>query len=379
MRRTMRTVDLSEWGRAHASVVIETTPSDSAPLPQTSYVASAAGVTEIPLTATLRPSAVFGVDDVLFPVGLAMVAAKDAIADAGPIMSAHDFTDRVYGATSAWDPGTRSVEVDWPEPDVTYEEAIFVSAGSKFWGVKVMVLGALAVLRQALGEKRLPIVAQAKSPPDASNLEAISAVLGYTPEVILAGAGKRPALIKRLWICDVPIQWDNDGIAFCPDGMRALQARLHPERAAITDRRSGIYITRRDVERRRVANDDDVSVILSSVDVGPAMFAPMTFLERTVTLQEAYIIAGPIGSNMQNALLAPPGGWIIEFIPEKWRRSHPALIQMARLSGSQGRRHILVPSKLIEGPGRGTDWDMIVDVGALKSALAFALAAPSLS
>jgi hypothetical protein len=147
-----------------------------------------------------------------------------------------------------------------------------------------------------------------------------------------------------------------------PDDLRWVRER------AVTTQESenskNIYISRRDANRRRVRNEDEVESVLS--EFGFETFVPgkLPYKKQVSLFSGADIIVGSHGAGMMNALFNE-GGTLIELMaPSRPNSHHFCLSNLISLN------YEYVPAQPVEDPDMDSrHYDIVVDCGKLETAL----------
>ncbi len=82
---------------------------------------------------------------------------------------------------------------------------------------------------------------------------------------------------------------------------------------------SHIYISRKKVAHRRLANEEEVETVLLSMGFDVLVFEDMPIAEQIQRMRDARIVVAPHGAGLANMMFSEPGTVIVEFIPADYR------------------------------------------------------------
>lgn len=259
--------------------------------------------------------------------------------------------------------------------DVRYalDEAMYVMFGSKYFGANLASLMNVALLREAVGDARIPFVTHAKCAPGPFELQAIRR-MGFRDNQIIP-VGDAPTMrVERLWTAHMPLRWERKKVTVSSVAADLFRQHLGVPSAVDWRTAEKIYITRRDADRRRILNEDEVIKLLEKYGFKTVECTPLDLEQRLDTFKNAGVILGPLGSNMAHALFAPGGAWVLEFVPTFYDLQPEVRDTIAGFAFANGQRYLRVPCEIQPSEDRRyTEWNLLIPLDKLKTALDFAM------
>lgn len=250
-------------------------------------------------------------------------------------------------------------------------EAIYLWVGCKHFGTNLTNLIHVALLREALGDTNLPLVAQKKGmPPRQFELDAIRK-MGFANNEIMCVDNRPRTFVEKLWVPHCPITFYPQHVLSCSAGMNIFRDRLgiaKLDEAAAGER---IYITRRDAKWRLVEDEDAlIAMLRDEFGFRVVEFTGMELDQRLAELARAKIILGPTGQNMFHMMFAPPGCWVAEILPVT-HKDGAVRDCIAHLALSMGHKSIRIPCDTRQTDDDWIRWDISVRYRELRTALEF--------
>jgi len=340
------------------------------------YHAEGGKVSAEPVAFADTPPAVLTIRDATLPAGQGVVRTGDVAFYAGPATGgwSDEFLHSLDGSV-AWSEETGEVIARRMQPTRVIPEGIFMNFGSSWFGFRVLNLAALALVREAIGDRRVPIIIRAKESeaPDNVQIEAVRRIFGH--EDIIALRTRVPeTLVERLHVAVLPIQFRRKKVYYSSVALDLLRRYLGIPASPPLDRKAAkrIYVSRRDVGRRVVDNEDEVVRVLEEHGFTVTETTGMSLEQRLDIFRDAEIVAGNIGSNMINALFAPSGCWVVQFVPTEFDRTPHNRDALGNIACGLGQKYLRVSatsalvhtSKLLEA-------GVTVPLESLRSALDF--------
>jgi capsular polysaccharide biosynthesis protein len=172
--------------------------------------------------------------------------------------------------------------------------------------------------RRLLRQQRLAVLVRPLQDYQRRTLELLgvppSAIIEASEPAILCDDAIIPGLTPVQHVPDMP--YGTPGSAMT-ETIAALQGGVDVPATGEAGRL--IYVSRRDVPSFRTL-DNEGAVEAAMAKLGFTVMHPqtMTFDEQIATFAQACVIAGPHGAGLTNAVFAPPGGLVIDIIPETW-------------------------------------------------------------
>lgn len=315
---------------------------------------------------------VFMIRDAVVAAGHAMIGTQDgtvlpAVPLWGRTRKKGVLAKHTYGVIAARVGSDEILCERLPEATVI-PEGIYASLVSKTFGIKVMMLAGLAMVRQALGDNRLPLVFQKKHRPQTFELAALRAI-GYRDNEVVIVDNAPTTRVERLWVPYLPLTLYPRHIITCSGVTRALRERL-----SVGSRRGAgerIYISRRDADRRRVENEDEVIDLIRGYGFRVIEFTGLDVSARVDALRNAEIVLGPVGSNLFNAVFAPADCWVVEFMPHFYEVDPAIRDSIAHLVLSIGQKYVRVPCDVLQTEAKYTHWNLVAREEDLRVGLDF--------
>lgn len=125
-----------------------------------------------------------------------------------------------------------------------------------------------------------------------------------------------------------------------------------------------LFISRRDVTYRRIANEDETLRLLRPLGFEPVVLSGLSLAEQARLFSRAEIVVAPHGAGNANMLFAPPGATLIEVVPA----AEPQICYWM-LTKLNGQRY----GRLLDGGG-GPAGSLTFDLHRLAALLDQALA-----
>lgn len=101
-----------------------------------------------------------------------------------------------------------------------------------------------------------------------------------------------------------------------------------------------IYISRRDSDRRVMANEVELETRLQAHGVKICLFSEMSLAEQVQQVQFAKMVIAPHGAGLTHLIAAKPGLRVVELMPSQIG-SHNLRFNFARLSQARGHHHTM--------------------------------------
>lgn len=201
-----------------------------------------------------------------------------------------------------------------PVPAATFDVAFAANRGSRgiyHWIIDYLPMFAWLLDRKAAGEPVPPILINAGN----GRFERDSlALLGLSDDVVEVAPGA-PVKVDRLLTSRVGFRglvgWTHLESVFGPIVARALD--LAHEHGASLPRR--VYISRRAVARRPMANEADVEAHAQSLGFEVLDFATLPLWHQIAIAHNAETIMSPHGAGLSHLIFAKPGTQVIELLP----------------------------------------------------------------
>ena len=332
-------------------------------------------VTSRPFAINDEESAVFAIPSATVAAGPGMISTEDGkviqiAPDWGEERKVGKLGPRTYGNLCVRD-GTDEFLSRRLPPSTTLPEAIYVWVGCKHFGINLVNVINVALLRDALGETDLPLVIQKKGmPPRRFELDAIRR-LGFEKNQIITTVNKPTTFVEKLWVPHCPITFHPHHILSSSAAMSVFRRRLGIVPRDASKPGDRLYVTRRDATWRLVENEQELIAMLQR-DFGFQVveFTGLELHERLEKLANAEIILGSTGQNLFNMMFAPPGCWIGEILPVT-HRGNAVRDAIAHLALSMGHRILRIPCDTRQTDEPWIRWNLSIRNHELQSALRF--------
>jgi hypothetical protein len=250
-------------------------------------------------------------------------------------------------------------------------EAIYLWVGCRHFGINLVNVINVALLREALGETDLPLVAQRKGmPPRQFELDAIRR-MGFTNNQIITVDNRPTTFVEKLWVPYSPITFFPHHILSCSAAMNIFRRRL-----GITDRSKStpgerIYVTRRDAQWRLIEDEEAyITMLRRKYDFRVVEFTGLELEQRIEALANAEVILGSTGQNLFNMMFAPPDCLIAEILPVT-HKGAAVRDAIAHMGLSMGHRILRIPCDTRQTDEPWIRWNLILRDEALHAGLQF--------
>lgn len=338
-------------------------------------------VTSRPFAINDEDPAVFAIPNATIAAGAGMISTKDGkviqVASAwGEERKKGAIGKLAYGRLCTRDENDEFLSKRFHR-STTLPEAIYLWVGCKHFGINLINVIHVALLREAVGDTSLPLVAQKKGlPPRQFELDAIRK-MGFANNEIIAVDNMPTTFVEKLWVPHCPITFFPNHILSCSAGMNIFRSRLGITTRSSSTRGERIYITRRDAKWRRLEDEASVIAMLrNEFGFRVVEFTGLELEQRLEELANAEIILGLTGQNLFNMMFAPAGCWVGEILPDT-HRGAAVRDAIAHMALSMGHQVVRIPCDTRKTDEPWIRWDVAVRNRELRAALKFMTAQTS--
>lgn len=328
-----------------------------------------------PLVINDEDAAVFAIPNATIAAGAGMISTEDGKV----IQLAPDWgEERKKGTRARLAYGNLCVRDENDEflsrrvgRSIALPEAVYLWVGCKHFGINLVNLINVALLREAVGNTNLPLVAQKKGlPPRQFELDAIRK-MGFTNNEIITVENRPSTFVEKLWVPYCPITFFPHHIKSCSAGMNIFRRRLGITERSKSTPGERIYVTRKDAKWRVVEDEESlIAMLRSEFGFRVVEFTGLELDQRLEELANAEIILGLTGQNLFNMMFAPPGCWIGEILPVT-HKSPPVRDAIGHMALSMGHQVIRIPCDTRKTDESWIRWNVVIRNRELRTALRF--------
>jgi hypothetical protein len=321
--------------------------------------------------------AVFAIPNATMAAGHGMISTEDSrvisiASDWGKAWKAGERAALAYRSIVVR-PGTDDFLATCVAPTTRLAEAGYLWVGVKHFGINLINLVHMAMLREALGDSDLPLVAQRKGlPPRRFERDAIRK-MGFANNEIITIDNAPTTIIDKLWVPHCPITFFPRHIVSCSAGMNIFRRRIGVAERSKSSPGERIYVTRRDAKWRHIEDEGSlIAMLRDEFGFRVVEFTGMELDQRIEALADASIILGSTGQNLFNMMFAPPGCWIGEILP----RSHADIAvrdAIAHMALSMGHNLVRIPSDSQATEKEWSRWNIIIRERETRAGVRFLL------